>query len=72
VPDVVTSLHLAIRLEDFGQHPFLISNIRLHGVRNEEVGASAGSPRQLAKRFLISGLGRMLKVAFRVFAMNTS
>jgi len=46
--DVVT-LHLTIRLADFGQHSFLVCDVELHCVRNEKVRAWAGSSRELCE-----------------------
>ena len=44
--DVVARLHLTVRLLNLGQHSFLIRNVRLDGIRDQEVGTAAGSLRQ--------------------------
>jgi hypothetical protein len=37
VLDIVAGAYLTVGLADFAQQPFLVDNIRLHGVRNKEI-----------------------------------
>ena len=37
VLDIVAGAYLTIGLADFGPQPFLVDNIRLHGVGNKEI-----------------------------------
>jgi len=46
VPDIVACFEMALRLPNLGQHAFLISNVRLDRIRDEEICAAAGSFRQ--------------------------
>jgi hypothetical protein len=62
---------LALSLANFGEHSFLIGDVRLDGIGDQEIGASARGLGELREAFLDSGLRRMLSVLLRVFAMNT-
>jgi hypothetical protein len=52
MPDVVPGLHLAVRVAELRQHLFLVGNVRLYRIGNEEVRAAAGSLCQLGQPLL--------------------
>jgi hypothetical protein len=49
MPDVVAGFDAAILLAHFPRNPFLVGNVRLDCVRNEEIRAPAAAFRKLRK-----------------------